>query len=443
MRNIRAGRWLVKGPGGASPGRKKSFTAGRPLRSGWRPATGGWAAAAMVPALIFAAAGTHWLTSSVDVAPTGDPEPIAERGSGHGRGLGQYGALDYAKKGWSAEQIVAHYYPDATIGTLPTTQITVRLQGRDDKTLDVYSDSGLSVAGRQAAPGEAVHLTPTASGADVTITAGCTGNVVWEGQTDNPWVDPIDPGPDRPAAEHLTLCDGDTAYRGSLGVALDGAAFRTVNYVDIEDYLLAVVPVEMQPNWADQGGAEALRAQAIAARSYAAAETRTDYAQTCDTTDCQVYGGSGTEDERTTTAVESTRGVVLMKGGAVLRAEYSASSDADGEGEDALASAPPASVPGAKPDPTAPDAVAPGTSTAPMLGETEVVGPLSPIDEKYRELGGLESSLGAPVGPEFLLPEGAGKFRIYANGVIVWTEVLGARAMDASFLTENLDALTE
>ena len=66
----------------------------------------------------------------------------------------------------------------------------------------------------------------------------------------------------------MKLCDGGTPYRGSLGVALDGASFRTVNYLDIEDYVLSVVPMEMSAGWADQGGAEALRAQAIAALAY-------------------------------------------------------------------------------------------------------------------------------------------------------------------------------
>lgn len=100
-----------------------------------------------------------------------------------------------------------------------------------------------------------------------------------------------------------------------------------MNRVDVEDYLLGVIPAEVQANWADKGAAEALRAQAIAARSYALAETRYPYAQTCDTTDCQVYPGTAKEDPRTAEAVASTAGMVLLRDGHVLRSEYSAAPD--------------------------------------------------------------------------------------------------------------------
>lgn len=433
MRSIRSRQWFGSGPLGASPGRKKRFIVGRPLRSGWRPTAMRHGVFAIAPVLLiagsFVAIGHSPLAGFTNTA---DPQPIA-RGDGHGRGLGQYGSLDYAKQGWKAEQILVHYYPGATLAPLPPTKITVRLLGRDDKSLDVYSDAGVNVAGRQATAGEAVHLTPTPGGAKVTITAGCTGGVVWEGETDNPWVDPIDPGPARPAGEHLKLCEGDKSYRGSLGVALEGAATRTVNYVDMEDYLLGVVPLEMPPNWADSGGAEAVRAQAIAARSYAATEKRSEFAQTCDNTNCQMYGGSSIEDPRSTTAVQSTAGTVLMNNGSVVHAEYSASSDQDGQAEDKLALAPP-------PAPAAPPAE-PAAPGAPPVDPTMVVAPAGPIEEKYRELGGLNSDLGAPIGPEMMLPQAAGKFRMFANGVIVWTPELGAQEMSTSFLTDVLPAV--
>ncbi|WP_240963317.1 SpoIID/LytB domain-containing protein [Antrihabitans stalactiti] len=447
MRGIDTRRWFVRGPGGASPGRKKRFVAGRPIRSGWRPTALRYGLYAMAPTLIvtgtlFAVGSNHLVQS------TGQVEDIAGRGSGHGRGLGQYGAFDYAKAGWTAEQIVAHYYPDSTLGTFTPGTILVRLQGRDDKPLDVYSDTGMVVAGRQVEAGQAAHLEPSPGGANVVVTDKCGGDVVWQAATDNPWIDPVDLGIDRPASEHLKLCDGDTSYRGALGVATEGNALRTVNSVEMEDYLRGVVPREMEAGWADKGGAEALRAQAIAARSYSAVEKRYDYAQTCDTTDCQVYGGSAGEDPRTDEAVASTSGVVLMKDGAILRAEYSASSDADGTAEDSLAKAPPI-VPAAPvvPDTTlTPDEtiVPPDVAVAPELPATPrvpvdpsiVVAPGSAIDAKYREVGGLTSTLGAPIGPELPLPKQTGKFRIFTNGAIIWTPDVGAKVVDLSFLRE-------
>ncbi|WP_067516697.1 SpoIID/LytB domain-containing protein [Nocardia uniformis] len=245
---------------------------------------------------------------------------------GHGRGLSQHGALNQAKDGWTAESILAHYYPGAELGAIGQTNVLVRLMAQDDSTLDVYSDAGLFVAGRRVIPGQAAHLTATPNGADVVITSDCDGEVLWEGSTDDPWVYPVEFGPDRPAVEHLALCGG-SAYRGALGVALDGESARTVNDVDVDDYLRGVVPAEMQANWADQGGAEALRAQAIAARSYALSETRYAYAQTCDTTDCQAYPGTDREDDRATAAVFASSGQVLLRDGHILRSEYSAAPD--------------------------------------------------------------------------------------------------------------------
>jgi uncharacterized protein with LGFP repeats len=66
-----------------------------------------------------------------------------------------------------------------------------------------------------------------------------------------------------------------------------------------------------------------------------------------------------------------------------------------------------------------------------------------PIDAEYLELGGPAGRLGPVAGDELLLPNRAGTFRMYANGVIVWTADLGARAVDTgSLLTEAPDPAT-
>ena len=80
----------------------------------------------------------------------------------------------------------------------------------------------------------------------------------------------------------------------------------------------------------------ALRAQAVAARSYASAERRSDWAQTCDTQSCQVYGGRAIQDGATFTdpeaaasnqAVDDTRGQVrvFLSDASVARTEFSSS----------------------------------------------------------------------------------------------------------------------
>jgi hypothetical protein len=95
-----------------------------------------------------------------------------------------------------------------------------------------------------------------------------------------------------------------------------------------------VVPRESPASWADQGGGaglNALKAQAVAARSYAWAENRNPpLYKTCDTTACQVYGGAGLngvriEDARTDKAIADTAGEVRLLNGSVARTEFSSS----------------------------------------------------------------------------------------------------------------------
>ncbi|RVW02151.1 SpoIID/LytB domain-containing protein [Rhodococcus xishaensis] len=263
----------------------------------------------------------------VPAVAAGTPITINGHGYGHGRGMGQYGAYGYAKNyGWSAEKIVGHYYGNTTLGPIDDPWVEVRLVGRDDRRLDVYSQAGLNVAGQFFGPNSAAHLTPTPGGAEVVVTDGCNGRELLRTWTNVPWVDPVNLDGNRPAGEHLRLCDGGAPYRGAMGALLDGnGAWRTVNRVLMEDYLYGVVPTESIPSWADTGGREALRAQAIAARSYAAAEHRYSYAQTCDTQSCQVYGGSSREDHRTTDAVNRTAGTVIKRGNQIMAAEFSSS----------------------------------------------------------------------------------------------------------------------
>ncbi|HEX6658669.1 MAG TPA: SpoIID/LytB domain-containing protein, partial [Ilumatobacter sp.] len=86
-----------------------------------------------------------------------------------------------------------------------------------------------------------------------------------------------------------------THYRGTLELLDASGPNRVVNQLDVELYLRGVVPREVSASWGSAGGGagmNALRAQAVAARSYALKEARYSYAKTCDTPSCQVYGGS-------------------------------------------------------------------------------------------------------------------------------------------------------
>ncbi|MEV5647873.1 SpoIID/LytB domain-containing protein [Nocardia sp. NPDC052254] len=361
----------------------------------------------------------------------------AVAGPGHGRGMSQDGAFDQAAGGATADSILQHYYPGAQLATIAPTTVRVRLTVYDNETLDVSSDSGLTVAGRRVVAGQAAHLTPTPDGgANVVVTIGCDGAVLWQGATDDPWAHPADPGPDRPAAEHLKVCDG-SGFRGALGVAEDNGAPVTVNQLDVDDYLLGVVPAEMQANWADKGAAEALRAQAIAARSYALAEHRYPYAQTCDTTDCQMYPGTDKEDSRAADAVHATAGQVLMRDGRILRTEYSA---APGGGQPidiaTLEVGPAPDQLLAAPAPAAPAPIGPADPQQAVRASTV-------IDTKYAESGGASGPLGDPMGPESLLPGRGGTFRLYQGGVIISTPTLGAQIVDYARLLQLAPDVTQ
>ncbi|MEU7763555.1 SpoIID/LytB domain-containing protein [Nocardia sp. NPDC049190] len=394
----------------------------RPLPTQWRRAR--FRSARTVRPVHLVVAGTLLLASAVSTlcGERGDTFYRTVSDWGHGRGMSQVGAFENAQDGWLAQRILAHYYPGADLGAIAPTALRVRLMERDDSSLDTYADAGLRVAGRAVTPGQVAHLTPLPDGrASVVVTAGCAGEVLWQTATDDPWAYPLDTGPHRPAAEHLTLCGGPS-YRGALGVAIEDGAIRTINQVDVEDYLLGVVPAEVQADWADEGGAEALQAQAIAARSYALAEHRYPYAQTCDTTECQMYPGTASEDPRASAAVAATAGAVLLRDGRILRSEYSAAPDGGAPADIQTFDVGPAP---SELRTTAPEEPSKQTSVAESV-----------IDAEYRRIGGARSAVGEPIGPQMILPQNAGIYRMYTNGVIVATPTLGARVVDFTTLLQ-------
>ncbi|MBV1894672.1 MAG: peptidoglycan-binding protein, partial [Ilumatobacteraceae bacterium] len=149
-------------------------------------------------------------------------------------------------------------------------------------------------------------------------------------------------------ADVLGVCNSSgkvTHYRGKIEVRSESSGNRVVNDVKTEDYVRGVVPKEISASWADAGagnGKHAVRAQAVAARSYGLQQNRYSYASICDTQSCQVYGGSATrttastsaifvEDPRTDAAISATNGKVRVwaaghpSAGQIVSTEFSAS----------------------------------------------------------------------------------------------------------------------
>jgi stage II sporulation protein D len=126
-----------------------------------------------------------------------------------------------------------------------------------------------------------------------------------------------------PAPEVRVVVDG-VPYRGSLRALVNArGTLNLVNRVDLEEYLYGVVPAEMGPKRFD--AIEALKAQAVAARTYAMAHRGQFEAEgydICPGPKCQAYGGASVEDPLSTAAVDGTRGLVLAYGGQFADALY-------------------------------------------------------------------------------------------------------------------------
>ncbi len=125
----------------------------------------------------------------------------------------------------------------------------------------------------------------------------------------------------RPGEPHAATRLNGTAYRGGFDIRRVDGDFLVVNHVGLADYLASVVGAEMPRNWE----MEALKAQAVAARTYAIQHLQPDEIyDICDNQNCQAYGGTRSESERTQAAVAATAGVVAMFNGAPIEALYSA-----------------------------------------------------------------------------------------------------------------------
>ncbi|MBC7289717.1 MAG: SpoIID/LytB domain-containing protein [Actinotalea sp.] len=268
------------------------------------------------------------------------------RGYGHGRGMSQHGARAHATAGRTWQEILAFYYPGTTRATEADAPIRVWISADTDRDVRVVAQEGLQVAsGTTTAtlPSGPDHrqwrLERTSSGFRLQHLdrAG-----TWR-TLDTTSLAPAVPLTGTPAFRlpgaqpTLTLVRPDGVSQvlrgGEIRAAAEGATdVRTVAVMPMEDYLRSVVPREMPASWP----AHAVRAQAVAARTYAAALRAANAARTydtCDTISCQVFFGVSQTKAGVTTqgehalsdgAIEATRGVVLRTGSGYVLAEFSA-----------------------------------------------------------------------------------------------------------------------
>jgi len=296
---------------------------------------------------------------------------IYGRGFGHGRGLSQFGSYGWATvHGWSWQQILDFYYGGATGNVVapidnPNDIIRVWLSAMGTYQTGVVADvqnavfledpvpgrTWTSLVAREVSEkvyrvwGSTTRRCTLPSQDPVTVGFELIGDVA-DGAS---FTTQVGNDPAAAPTQVIGLCEpkSDRAhrvryYRGVIRAVNNSRnENRTINVVNMENYLRGVVPRESPASWADAAGGagmHALRAQAVAARSYASTENRyAGLANTCDTMDCQVYGGSALregvseqpyslEDPRTDVAIAETAGVVIRgRNGAVVRTEFSSS----------------------------------------------------------------------------------------------------------------------
>jgi SpoIID/LytB domain protein len=260
---------------------------------------------------------------------------VTGHGYGHGIGMSQYGAQGAAMQGVTYSKILLHYYPGTALGT-KTGNIRVLISQDSTDPVDVAGSSGLvfrDIAGRKT-----LKLPTTMSGKTVirwrmvqvtsdktrsTLQYRTTGD--YQSYKATRWVGTGQL--EGPSSIGLILPDGSTVkYRGAIWSAKPSSgstARNTVNVLPIESYVRGVVAAEMPSSWMS----EALKAQAVAARTYGVRSiTGAGYYDICSTTSCQVYGGASRETSSTDSAVNATAGRVLTYDGRPAFTQFSSSS---------------------------------------------------------------------------------------------------------------------
>lgn len=117
----------------------------------------------------------------------------------------------------------------------------------------------------------------------------------------------------------------DRYYRGYIMLNANRGKLDVINYISLEEYLYGVLPKEMGYSY----HMEALKAQAIAARTYATKNLNKHIEEgynLCDTSDCQTYGGKNVENSKTNEAVDDTKGMIITYNGYPIDAVYHSNS---------------------------------------------------------------------------------------------------------------------
>jgi stage II sporulation protein D len=260
------------------------------------------------------------LACALLAAPAGAATPtsasrfyIDGAGFGHGIGMSQYGAAGFALHGFTYQQILAHYYSTTTLGSVnPNRSVTVLLH-----------EGAASFRGAVAVKGTSVKLWPRTNYG--VIPYGSMLRIISHGRTIGTFKPPLTVTGD---GKVLTLV-GQGRYRGVFVFRpYVGGGVMTINSVGLDSYVRGVVAAEMPASWP----AQALDAQAVAARTYAitAGAVASDF-DVYDDTRSQMYEGVDAETPTSNAAVAATSGRVVEYNGQPVVTYFFASSGGDTE----------------------------------------------------------------------------------------------------------------
>lgn len=263
------------------------------------------------------------------------------RGNGHGLGMSQWGARGRAAAGQDYKKILSTYYTGTRIDTRDTSGM-VRIALTDDP-LDLarpwprlFGPQALvagpitvdGLAQLQASAGSSLGFDANSAGQPIAYVIAADGShgapvVITSTLT----IHTSSPAGIRTNIMQVMGGDFRTGaeqrrYAGVLRIVpKGGATILPVNVLPMEDYLKGVVPAEMPPYW----GVEALKAQAIAGRTYAVAHLGgADFDLRASESD-QAYSGLTDQRAESNAAVDGTRGQVLSYQGQPITAFYMAS----------------------------------------------------------------------------------------------------------------------
>ncbi|HYI81106.1 MAG TPA: SpoIID/LytB domain-containing protein [Thermoleophilaceae bacterium] len=256
----------------------------------------------LTTAALLASTAAATVAAVVPVATAAPVQVIRGAGFGHGIGMSQYGAYGMAQEGWGYQRILRHYYKGTKLGQAPSRPVRVLLQASDPYVR--FSGATKGPDGMVLSP-RVTYVVRPASGRRLAL-YGAGGKRVG---TYRPPLSVSRGGkPFRllgPAIQGVT----SGRYRGSFDLYPGSSGGVTVvNALPIDDYLQGVVPGEMPASW----DADALRVQAVTARTYALSTRKTgDIFDQYPDTRSQMYKGVGSETPSTNAAVRRTAGAIV------------------------------------------------------------------------------------------------------------------------------------